>query len=210
MNIYKPSQAYYGLFITSDPDTGDALDADSLPTATAVKNGVDDGSFTLTVANIDTGRYKITGTIPAGYVAGNVVQIVVSATVVGVAGKAVVDRFGIDTKLASEVKNDILVDPATDKIDGSNLDAAVSAVKTKTDNLPANPASETTLNSVGVICTENRRLVKNKMTINSATKKLELWNDSGSALLYSWPLTDIDGGAISLPSGYPANRGIPS
>ncbi len=46
---------------------------------------------------------------------------------------------------AAEVAAAVLVDPATDKIDGSNVDAAVSAVKAKTDALPTDPADESLL-----------------------------------------------------------------
>ena len=93
---YRPSDAYAVEFCTRRMDTGAGVNADSLPTATANKNGTDDGTFTLTVANIDTGRYKITGTMPAGYVAGDVVNITVAATVNSVSDKAPVDSFVID------------------------------------------------------------------------------------------------------------------
>jgi hypothetical protein len=43
---------------------------------------------------------------------------------------------------AAEVAAAILVDPATDKIDGSQIDASVAAVKAKTDALPDDPADE--------------------------------------------------------------------
>lgn len=94
MQFYRPGDSYYGEFTTSNFSTGAAADADSLPSATATKNGTDDVSFTLTCAKIDTGRYKITGTIPA-YSVGDRVQISVAATVDSVAAKAVVDNFQI-------------------------------------------------------------------------------------------------------------------
>jgi hypothetical protein len=95
---YRPGDPYYGEFVTSVFSTGAAADADSLPVATANKNGTDDGAFTLTVTKIDTGRYKVTGTIPAGYAVGDVVNVSVAATVATVAGKGVVDSFVLDTK----------------------------------------------------------------------------------------------------------------
>lgn len=88
---YVASAAYAKEFVTSSPTTGAAANADSLPTATANLNGTDDGTFSLTVANIDTGRYKVTGTIPAGYVAGDVLNVSIAATVGGIAAKAVID-----------------------------------------------------------------------------------------------------------------------
>jgi len=92
MKLLKAGGAYYGMFITSRADTMVATDADTLPVATATRNGTDDASFVLTVAKIDTGRYKITGTIPA-YSAGDQVQISVAAAVNAVAGKGIVDDF---------------------------------------------------------------------------------------------------------------------
>jgi hypothetical protein len=90
MKSLKASGSYYGLFTITV--TGEATDADTLPSATATKNGVDDGDFTLTCAKIDTGRYKITGTVPA-YDDGDLVQVSVAATVNSVATKGVVDEF---------------------------------------------------------------------------------------------------------------------
>jgi hypothetical protein len=96
MSSYQAGDSYYGEFCTQRFDTGAATDADSTPTATATKNGADDGTFSLTVTKITTGRYKITGTVPAGYSVGDVVQISVAATVNSVAGSGVVDQFTID------------------------------------------------------------------------------------------------------------------
>src|SRR5262245_11052270 len=70
MASYKPGDPYTGEFVTSSFSTGAAANADSLPTAGMVHNGADDGTVTLTVANVATGRYKVTGTIPSGYAAG--------------------------------------------------------------------------------------------------------------------------------------------
>jgi hypothetical protein len=101
MRLFKPGAAYYYEFTTANPTTGAATDADSLPVATITKNGTDDGSSptgwssTLTVTKIDTGRYKITGTIPSGYAAGDQIQVSVAATCSTIAGKAVVDSFRI-------------------------------------------------------------------------------------------------------------------
>lgn len=90
---YNAGSAYYKEFVTSSPATGAATNADSLPTATANHNGTDDGSFALTVTNIDAGRYKITGTVPSGYGVGDVVNVSVQATCSSITGKAIVDTF---------------------------------------------------------------------------------------------------------------------
>ena len=118
---YKPSGSYCGQFTTQRFDTGVVTDADSLPSATATRNGADDGAFNVTVAKIDTGRYKVTGTVPAGYVAGDVVQISVAAAVNGVSGKAVIDSFLIDSKHNADL-NDF--DPAVDEIIVGDLTAS--------------------------------------------------------------------------------------
>ena len=95
---YDPGSAYYKEFATANPTTGAAQNADSLPTATANHNGSDDGSFGVTVVNLATGRYKITGTVPSGYAPGDVVNVSVAATVDSVAGVAIVDTQILNIK----------------------------------------------------------------------------------------------------------------
>ncbi len=58
--------------------------------------------------------------------------------------------------------------------------------------------------------TDTRRIVKNKLTINAAASKLQLWDDNGTSVLYEWPLTDIDGNTVNIGAGAPANRGEPA
>lgn len=166
MKALKPSGSYYGEFITSRADTGAATDADSTPTATATRNGTDDGTFSLTVTKIDTGRYKIAGTVPA-YTAGDIVHVSVAATVNSVAGKGVVDEFvvvsgraGIDDipiedavlatsqpsyapAKASDIPSSditaILADTnelQAELADGGRTDLLIDAVKAKTDMQP--------------------------------------------------------------------------
>lgn len=94
MNLYAPGDSIAFTFATASPTTGAAADADSTPTATATRNGADDGAFSLTVTNLATGRYKVTGTVPA-YTAGDLVEIAVAATVGGVAGVAKVAEFRV-------------------------------------------------------------------------------------------------------------------
>jgi hypothetical protein len=100
---YKPSDSYSKEFVTSSPTTGAAADADSTPAATADFDGSGTGSMALTVTHIDTGRYKITGTIPAGRVKGDVLNVSVAATVGGVAGKAIVDTQVLDSKRVGDL-----------------------------------------------------------------------------------------------------------
>jgi hypothetical protein len=55
---------------------------------------------------------------------------------------------------------------------------------------------------------ETLRHLKNKLTIDAATGKLQLWNDAGTATLHEWPLTDKDGKVVRLTGTGPANRGV--
>ena len=135
---YKPGDSYYGEFTTCRFDTGAATDADSPPAAVATCNGVDDLTFSLSATKIDTGRYKVTGTIPGTYASGNSVQICVNATVGGVIGKSVIDGFVLDGKRISDL-NDAASAPTATQIRTeldtnstklTNLDAAVSSRST--------------------------------------------------------------------------------
>jgi hypothetical protein len=98
---------------------------------------------------------------------------------------------------------------ATRTLTAGTKDTEIDAIKAKTDNLPADPASETALTAINGIVTDTRRIVKNKLTIDTANSKLQLWNDAGTAVLYEWDLTDSDGSTVVLQSGPPANRGVP-
>lgn len=98
---YQPGATYKSVFTTSNPTTGAAQDADSLPSASAFRNGVVDSGWSLTVADIGVGRYSISGTVPSGYAENDRVDVVASATVGGVAAAAVVDRFQVQAGLAA-------------------------------------------------------------------------------------------------------------
>lgn len=111
--MLKPSDAYTAQFTTHHPDTGIPTNADSLPTASATHNGTDDPTFTLTITNMATGRYKIAGTIPVTYQPGDIIQILTTATVNSITSTAIVDQFTIDTKRASDLVD---FDPATQTI----------------------------------------------------------------------------------------------
>ncbi len=88
MSMYGPGSTVWREFITST-STGAATNADSLPTGTLNQNGTDVGT-TVTVTNIDAGRYKATFTIPTTYSPGDEVCCTISATVSTVVGKAVI------------------------------------------------------------------------------------------------------------------------
>jgi hypothetical protein len=83
----RPGDSLKYSFVTQD-GTGAALNADSTPTATLRRNGSNDGSVTVTVANNAAGDYTASATIPATYSGGDLLELLVAATVKGVAGKA--------------------------------------------------------------------------------------------------------------------------
>lgn len=141
---FKAGDAYYQEFTTANPTTLAAQNADSLPVATANHNGTDDAGFTLTVTNLDTGRYKISGTIPAGYVAGDVVNVTVAATVATVNGKVPVDSFQLDSRRFADVTNAFGVISDVRYSVGvavSNYDLVLAGATANTVTLPALDAS---------------------------------------------------------------------
>jgi hypothetical protein len=124
--MIKPGDSIYATFTVSD-STGALVDADSLPTATIVKNGADDGAVTLTVTNVSTGRYKVTGTVPDTYVGGDSVEIYVAATVASVSGGVVVRSFIVDElRVQDSVVRMNTAQSGT--VDGITLDASASSV----------------------------------------------------------------------------------
>jgi hypothetical protein len=125
--LYRSGDLYHAMFCTQRFDTGAASDADSIPLVTATRNGTDDSGFSLTAAPIATGRYAISGTIPLGYLPGDVIQVSVAATVAGVSGTAVVDQFRIVAVNLS--------DPAAAGL------SDLAAIKARTDALPDDPAA---------------------------------------------------------------------
>lgn len=90
--MYRSGSVFTLLFTT---DNGTA-NADSLPTAKLAHNGTDDNTVTLVVANLDAGRYKVSGTIPLTYVAGDSIAVTVSATISSVSTKQIVLNATID------------------------------------------------------------------------------------------------------------------
>lgn len=87
---YRPGDTVYALFPTQNPTTGAATNADSTPTGVLNRNGTDDGSVTVTVTNLATGRYKAVFTIPATYIPGDVLNLNISAAVSSISGNATV------------------------------------------------------------------------------------------------------------------------
>ncbi len=85
--LYKAGDGYVKSF------TVGATNADSTPTASLIRNGAADGAVTVTITNPAAGQYKAACTIPGGYAAGDVVELLIAATIDGEADKAVVDAL---------------------------------------------------------------------------------------------------------------------
>ena len=81
-------------------DTGAESNADSLPTAVLVINGVTNAAI-VTVANVSTGRYKASVTLPSLNI-GDLVEIVATATVNSITDSAVVWRDTSDADISIE------------------------------------------------------------------------------------------------------------
>lgn len=167
--IYQAGSSYAIGFNTNNT-SGVATNADSLPTATLWRNGVVDAApgAAVTVTNQSTGDYLATFTVPAGYVAGDEIEVLILATVGGSAGK-LRKGFGI-------------------------VDATIASVKLKTDNLPAAPASETSATTntnnllaaignqgSGVYCQVNIPPVLERPDAGSETfKVIAIFHDEGN------------------------------
>lgn len=97
----KLEETIYLDFITSS-GTGAAADADSLPTAEVFEDATDTTVYALTVVKrtSKTGDYRvaIACTAANGFEAGKSYNVIASATVGGVAAKAVVGRFQVRAK----------------------------------------------------------------------------------------------------------------
>ncbi|MDB5353605.1 MAG: hypothetical protein JWN24_58 [Phycisphaerales bacterium] len=83
---YRPGDTLYLSFVTQDL-TGAATNADSLPTAVLRRNGANT-AVTVTVVNNAAGDYTASALVPLTFSGGDDLEVVVSATIAGVAGKA--------------------------------------------------------------------------------------------------------------------------
>lgn len=80
MQIVQPGDTLRADFVVAN-SSGVAINADSLPTAQFMKNGAVDGAVTVTVANVETGAYTVSATVPTSYTAGDVVRVLFTAVV---------------------------------------------------------------------------------------------------------------------------------
>ena len=103
MRIYKAGQTYYTEFTTHN-EANNLTNADALPTAAAYKNGILDAGFVLTVANISTGLYSITGTVPVGYADDDRVSIFVTCAISGATKGGIVDQITVVSSDLSDIE----------------------------------------------------------------------------------------------------------
>jgi len=54
------------------------------------------------------------------------------------------------------------------------------------------------------------KILRNKMVVSVASNNMILYDDDGTTPLYTWALTDKDGGTITAGGGVPTTRGAPS
>lgn len=104
MKSITPGGSYFEFFTTRD-ETGAAVNADSLPTVSVYIDGIlsAPAAALLTVTNMATGLYKVTGTLSAPFSLSNQVAIVVSATVVGVVYTALLESIKVDNPISQIV-----------------------------------------------------------------------------------------------------------
>ena len=93
---YVPGDSYSKRFTTRIFATGVRDDADSTPTVDIEYNGAAADDWPLTVTNVTTGVYRVTGAIPSTCAAGKPVDINISATVNSVDDTALLDHFVVD------------------------------------------------------------------------------------------------------------------
>ena len=97
----KTGELKVGQFLLLDA-TGELADADVLPTATLVVDGVDTAEV-VTVTNEGTGKYKRSCTMPA-LTPGQTVQVRVLATIAGRTTSEIVWSDTTDTVLPSDLQ----------------------------------------------------------------------------------------------------------
>jgi hypothetical protein len=177
MNIPLGGVVYFD-FITNSPTTGAASDADSTPTFAVYENATDtDMGFggNATKRTGLTGNYRISFTCSAlnGFELDKWYNVIASATVSGVAAKAVIKTFRIvaaENVAGYPIADAMKVNGATQTAGdiyarlgapaGASMSADIAAVKTdtaavklKTDNLPASPAATGDIPSASTVAT---------------------------------------------------------
>lgn len=99
--MVKSGQVLVVVFTTADPTTKVPTNATGTPSVVLYISGVLDAAV-VTVANLATGRYKATVTLPA-FDAGDTVTLLAAATVSGQLGERVIFQSVGDKSFVSDV-----------------------------------------------------------------------------------------------------------
>src|SRR5947209_5704095 len=108
---YLPGDIIH-LSFTTQNTSGAASDADALPTVSLRRNGTTDSSVTVSVAHNGAGDYTATATLPLTYSGGDNLDLLVSATIGGVAAKEILCMGPLD-RTPQIVASAIATTPAT-------------------------------------------------------------------------------------------------
>jgi len=135
--IFILGEAAYVSFTTND-STGAAINADSLPTAVLVRNGAVDGAVTVAVANLSTGAYVASFTVPGGYSVGDDLEVLISATVDSIAAKLFKGHGKVDSTTASRAVAGDAMTLADDAITSAKVaSSAVAEIQSGLSTLDA-------------------------------------------------------------------------
>ncbi len=192
-------------FITSSPTTGAAADADSTPSFEVFEN-VTDTALTLSGATIakrtsKTGNYRATFTVAAadGFEAGKSYNVVASATVGGVAGKAVVGRFVARTRDTDDLM-------ATYTQPTGFLAATFPGTVASTTNITA--GTITTVTNLTNAPTAGDFTSTMKTSIGTAVAASAVASVTGAVTLTS--AYDFAKGTVAVAESYAANGAVPT
>jgi hypothetical protein len=129
------AETVYIDFITSSPTTGAAVDADTLPTAEVFEDATDTAIVTPTITKRTgkTGDYRVpvVCTSANGFEVGKSYNVIVAATVGGVAAKAIVQAFQVRAVAvagASQASVDAIAGKLPAALVGGRMDSSVGAM----------------------------------------------------------------------------------
>lgn len=125
----KLEETIYVDFVTSAPTTGAATDADSTPTCEVFEDATDTAILSPTVVKRTgkTGNYRvpIACTAANGFETAKSYNVLVSATVGGVAAKAVVRSFQMRTNAVDDVQTQVWAKTMTELASTPGVSASV-------------------------------------------------------------------------------------
>lgn len=114
---FLPSQSVVQAFTTVVLPSGAATDATGTPTGAVERNGVVDGAVAVTVVRTGLGVYSASFIVPAGYVAGDTVALLITATVAGVAAARIIFQAVVVASAAGGPPTSFLTIMAGDTVD---------------------------------------------------------------------------------------------